>query len=60
MLDLPKKGTKCSDNCHHIGNFANTKRMSGVAAYCVVAQPKPFHGFLTFDMDKLGITCRHH
>ena len=53
-------GTKCSDNCHHIGNFANTKRMSGVAAYCVVAQPKPFHGFLTFDMDKLGITCRHH
>ena len=35
---FPKKGTKCSDNCHHIGTFANTKRMSGVVAYCVVSQ----------------------
>ena len=31
----------------------------GVAAYMLLFN-RPFYGFLTFDMDKLGIIRRHH
>ena len=32
---------------------------AGVAAYMLLFN-RPFYGFLTFDMDKLGIIRRHH
>ena len=34
--------------------------MSGGAAAYMLWLNRPFYGFLTFDMDKLGIIRRHH